>query len=57
MSEVLDLFLDLAAVLSPSGEERAVADRVIRYLKDCGLDPDEVRASQAVIDAYLGVKH
>ena len=41
MSEVLDLFLDLAAVPSPSGEERAVADHVIRYLRDCGLDPDE----------------
>ena len=41
MSEVLDLFLELAALPSPSGEERAVADRVIRYLRDCGLDPDE----------------
>jgi tripeptide aminopeptidase len=40
-SEVLDLFLELAAEPSPSGEERAVADRVIGYLRDCGLDPDE----------------
>ncbi len=40
-SEVLDLFLELAAVASPSGEERAVADRVIGYLEDCGLRPDE----------------
>ena len=40
-SEVLDLFLELAAVPSPSGEERAVADRVIGYLEDCGLRPDE----------------
>src|SRR5258708_35787275 len=26
---------------SPSGDEREVADRVVRYLRDCGLDPDE----------------
>ena len=26
---------------SPSGEERAVADRVLGYLRDCGLAPDE----------------
>ena len=29
MSEVLDLFLELAAIPSPPGEERAVADVVI----------------------------
>ena len=40
-SEVLDLFLELAAIPSPSGEERAVADRVLAYLRDCGLQPDE----------------
>lgn len=40
-SEVLDLFLELAAVASPSGEERAVADRVLGYLEDCGLTADE----------------
>ncbi len=40
-SEVLDLFLELAAIASPSGEERPVADRVLGYLRDCGLDPDE----------------
>jgi tripeptide aminopeptidase len=40
-SEVLDLFLELASIPSPSGEERAVADRVTGYLRDCGLDPDE----------------
>ena len=28
--EVLDLFLELAAIPSPSGQERAVADRVER---------------------------
>jgi tripeptide aminopeptidase len=40
-SEVLDLFLELAAIASPSGEERPVADRVLGYLRDCGLQPDE----------------
>ena len=40
-SDVLDLFCELAAVPSPPGEERAVADRVVRYLRDCGLEPDE----------------
>jgi tripeptide aminopeptidase len=41
VSEVLDLFVELAAVPSPPGEERAVADRVVGYLRDCGLAPDE----------------
>jgi tripeptide aminopeptidase len=40
-SEALDLFLELAAVASPSGEERQVADLVIAYLRDCGLAADE----------------
>jgi tripeptide aminopeptidase len=40
-SPVLDLFCELAAEASPSGEERAVADRVLAYLRDCGLKPDE----------------
>ena len=39
--EVLDLFTELAAVPSPPGEERAVADIVLRYLRDCGLEADE----------------
>jgi tripeptide aminopeptidase len=39
--DVLDLFVELAAVPSPPGEERAVADRVTRYLRDCGLTVDE----------------
>ena len=48
MSEVLELFLELAAVPSPPGEERAVADRVIRYLRDCGLEADEDDAGASV---------
>jgi tripeptide aminopeptidase len=39
--EVLDLFTELAAVASPSGDERAVAEIVSRYLMDCGLEVDE----------------
>ena len=39
--DVLDLFLELAAVPSPPGEERPVADLVTRYLRDCGLGVDE----------------
>ena len=37
----LDLFLELAAIPSPPGEERAVADRVAAYLRDLGLEVDE----------------
>jgi len=39
--DVLSLFLELAALPSPSGEERAVADRVLDYLRELGLDADE----------------
>ncbi len=39
--EVLDLFVELAALPSPPGDERAVADVVTRYLNDCGVAVDE----------------
>ena len=39
--EALDLFLELAALPTPPGDERAAADVVLRYLRDLGLDPDE----------------
>jgi tripeptide aminopeptidase len=47
-SEVVDLFTDLAALPSPPGEERAVADVVIRYLRDLGLPVDEDEAGAKV---------
>jgi tripeptide aminopeptidase len=53
VSDVLDLFLELAAVPSPSGSEREVADRVLAYLRDCGLDPDEDDAGPKV-DSTMG---
>src|SRR5436190_8041214 len=47
-SEVVDLFTELAALPSPPGEERAVADAVTRYLRDLGLDVDEDGAGAKV---------
>jgi tripeptide aminopeptidase len=41
VSEAVDLFLELAAIPSPPGEERGVADVVLRYLGGLGLEPDE----------------
>ena len=38
---MLDLFLELAALRSPPGEEREVADVVVAYMRDLGLDVDE----------------
>ena len=47
-SEVVDLFTELAAISSPPGEERPVADVVARYLRDLGLTVDEDDAGAAV---------
>jgi tripeptide aminopeptidase len=41
MTEVLALFTELAAIPSPPGEEREVADVVGTYLRGCALDVDE----------------
>jgi tripeptide aminopeptidase len=46
--DVLSLFVELAALPSPPGEERAVADRVLDYLKALGLDADEDDAGPRV---------
>jgi tripeptide aminopeptidase len=40
-SPLVDLFLELCAIPSPSGQERIVADRVGAYLTDLGLEWDE----------------
>src|SRR5919106_1208749 len=40
-SPLLNLFLELCAIPSPSGRERAVADRVGAYLTELGLEWDE----------------
>jgi tripeptide aminopeptidase len=47
-SEVVDLFTELAALSSPPGEERPVADVVARYLRDLGLTVDEDDAGGTV---------
>jgi tripeptide aminopeptidase len=51
--DALALFLELAALPSPPGQERAVADVVLRYLRDLGLEPDEDGAG-AEIDSTMG---
>jgi tripeptide aminopeptidase len=53
LPEVARLFLELAALPSPSGEERAVADCVRAYLRDLGLDVDEDDAGSR-IDSSIG---
>ena len=45
---ILDLFTELAALPSPPGEERAVADAVGRYLRDLALEFEEDDAGAAV---------
>ena len=47
-SDLLDLFLELAATPSPPGEERAVADVVGRYLTDLGVEWDEDDCGPAI---------
>ena len=46
--DVLALFVELAALPSPPGEERLVADRVLDYLGALGLEADEDDAGAEV---------
>jgi tripeptide aminopeptidase len=46
--DVLKLFVELAALPSPSGEERAVADRVLDYVHALGLQPEEDDAGSRI---------
>jgi tripeptide aminopeptidase len=47
-SPLLDFFLELCAIPSPPGDERAVADRVGAYLTELGLEWDEDDAGPQV---------
>jgi tripeptide aminopeptidase len=49
----LDLFLELAAIPSPPGEERHVADRVTEELRSLGLQVDEDETGPS-IDSTMG---
>jgi tripeptide aminopeptidase len=53
LSDVAQLFVELAAIPSPSGRERVVADRVTDYLLALALDVDEDDAG-ARIDSTMG---
>ncbi len=52
-SPLVDLFLELCALPSPSGKERAVTDRVCAYLTELGLEWDEDDAA-AKLDGDAG---
>jgi tripeptide aminopeptidase len=52
-SDALACFVELAALPSPPGEERAVADRVLDYLGALGLEADEDDAG-AVVGSSIG---
>jgi tripeptide aminopeptidase len=47
-SRVVDLFLELCAIPSPPGQERAVADRITRELDAIGLEWDEDGCGPAI---------
>ena len=45
--DLLSLFLQLVEIPSPSGHERAVADFVLAYVRDAGLEPLEDESAAA----------
>jgi len=51
--DAVGLFLRLAALVTPSGRERAAADLCLEYLREIGLEPDEDDAG-ARIDGDTG---
>jgi tripeptide aminopeptidase len=53
LPEVVELFVELARVPSPPGQERAVADQVVEYLRSLALSVDEDDAG-ARIDSTIG---
>ena len=48
LPDVVTLLCELAAIPSPPGQERAVADHVARYLRDLGVEVDEDEAGATV---------
>jgi tripeptide aminopeptidase len=48
VDDPLALFLELCAIPSPPGAERAVADKVTAFLRDLGLEVDEDGAGAAI---------
>ncbi len=46
--DVVELFTELAAMPSPPGNERRVADRVTEYMRDAGLSVDEDDAGEQI---------
>jgi tripeptide aminopeptidase len=53
LPDVVTLFCELAAIPSPPGEERRVADRVAAYLDELGIDVDEDGAG-ALVGSTMG---
>jgi tripeptide aminopeptidase len=48
LTNALEIFTELAALRSPSGRERAVADRVAAWLRERGLEVEEDGAGSAI---------
>lgn len=53
LNNVCEIFVELAALPTPPGAERAAADRVIAFLRELGLDVDEDDAG-ATIESSAG---